>query len=191
MYLDAAVMDTEEALRTLTLIGTNSGHFDAHMRVTGKKQGEVQGESPRQHADGKPYHTILGYYLASGSPTDSASGSATVRRRYSALRVVRSSDSSSASLMSAFANNEELTEVEVTTYRAGGDSAKDALPMFKIHLENARVKSFTLMFGGALPNTGAVEIIEFAFRNILIEAAPQTKTGVRGDLKSFTDEWSE
>lgn len=190
MYLDAAVMDTEEALRTLTLIGTNAGHFDCHMHVIGQKQGEIKGESLRQHGDAKPYHAILGYYFAGGSPTDSASGLASGRRRYSALRVVRSSDSSSVSLMSAFSLNEGLTKVEVNSYRAGGDDAKDALPMFKIILENARVKTFTLMFGGALPNTGAVEIIEFAFRNITIEAAPQTKTGLRDGVKIFTDEWS-
>ena len=190
MYLDAAVMDTEEALRTLTLVGPKAGHFDTHMHVTGQKQGEIKGESLRQHGDGKPYHAILGYYLAAGSPTDSASGSATGRRRYSALRVVRSSDSSSSSLMSAFASNESLTIVELNSYKAGGDDAKDALPMFKITLKNARVKTFTLMFGGALPNMGAVEIIEFAFRNIQIEAAPQTKIGQRDGVKVFSDDWS-
>ena len=129
MYLDAAVMDMEEALRTLTLIGPKAGHFDTHMHVTGQKQGEIKGESIRQHGDRKPYHSILGYYIAAGSPTDSASGSATGRRRYSAMRIVRSSDSSSASLMSAFAQNEGLTTVELNSYRAGGDDAKDALLM--------------------------------------------------------------
>ena len=191
MYLDAAVMDTEEALRTLKLIGTKAGQFDTHMHITGQKQGEIKGESLRLHGDGKPYHAILGYYLAAGSPIDAASGSATGRRRYSALRVVRSSDSASASLMSAFAHNESLTIVELNSYKAGGDDAKDALPMFKITLKNARVKTCTLMFGGALPNMGAVEIIEFAFRNIQIEAAPQTKTGQRDGVKVFADDWSE
>ena len=190
MYLDAEVMDTEEALRTLKLLGTKAGQFDTHMHVKGKNQGEIKGESLRQHGDGKPYHAILGYYLAGGSPTDSASGSAMGRRRYSALRVVRSSDSCSASFMSAFATNEGL-DVELNNYRAGGDDAKDALPMFKITLENARVKTFTLMFGGALPNTGAVEIIEIAFRNIEIEAAPQTRIGQRDGVKTFSDTWSE
>ena len=92
--------------------------------------------------------------------------------------------------MSAFSQNEGL-DVELNNYRAGGDDAKDALPMFKITLENARVKTFTLMFGGALPNTGAVEIIEIAFRNIEIEAAPQTATGQRDGVKTFSDIWSE
>lgn len=188
MYLDAAVMDMDEALRTLTLIGTKVGQFDTHMQVTGKKQGEINGESARKHASGKPYHAIVGYYLAAGSPTDNASGSATGRRRYSAMRVVRSSDSATASIMNAFANNESLT-VELDSYRAGGDDSADALFHFK--LENARVKTYTLMFGGALPNTGMVEIIEFAYRKIEMEAAPQTKVGQRGGVKTFVDELSE
>lgn len=190
MYLDAAVMDMEEALRTLTLIGTKVGQFDTHMHVTGEKQGEIKGESERKHASGKLYHSIIGYYLAAGSPTDSASGSATGRRRYSAMRVVRSSDSSSASLMNAFSNNESLT-VELDSYRAGGDDSVDAQAMIHFKLENARVKTFTLMFGGALPNTGMVEIIEFAYRKIEMEAAPQTKAGQRGGVKTFQDVWSE
>ncbi len=189
MYLDAAVMDMEEALRTLTLIGAKVGQFDTHMHVTGQSQGPIKGESERKHASGSLYHAIVGYYLAAGSPTDSASGSATGRRRYSAMRVVRSSDSSSASLMNAFSHNESLTVV-LDSYRAGGDDSVDAQPMFHFKLENARVKTFTLMFGGALPSTGMVEIIEFAYRNIEIEAAPQTKVGQRGGVKSFQDDWS-
>lgn len=190
MYLDAAVMDMEEALRTLQLIGTRVGQFDTHMHVTGERQGEVKGESERQHASGNLYHAIIGYYLAAGSPTDSASGSATGRRRYSAMRVVRSSDSSSASLMNAFMNNESLTVV-LDSYRAGGDDSRDAQPMFHFKLENARVKTFTLMFGGALPNTGTLEIIEFAYRDIELQAAPQTKVGQRGGVKTFHDQWSQ
>ena len=190
MYLDAAVMDMDEALRTLQLIGAKVGQFDTHMHVTGERQGEVKGESDRKHASGSLYHAIVGYYLAAGSSTDNASGSATGRRRYSAMRVVRSSDSASASLMNAFSTNEPLTVV-LDSYRAGGDDSVDAQPMFHFKLENARVKTFTLMFGGALPNTGMVEIIEFAYRKIEMEAAPQTKAGQRGGVKTFADELSQ
>lgn len=188
MYLDAACMDMEEALRTLQLIGTKVGQHDAHMHITGVgRSGPIQGESVRQHDDGKPYHPIIGYYLSAGAPTDSASGSATGRRRYSAMRVVRSSDSSTSPFLQTFANNELLTVV-IKSYRAGGDDSKDTQPMFHFELKEARVKTFTLMFGGELPNTGAVEIIEFAFRRINIDAAPQTKVGQRGVPRPFDDD---
>ncbi len=186
MYLDAAVMDISEALQTLQLGGSKTGQLDLLMQVKGQKQGQIEGESTRKFIDGKLRHAILGYYLSAGSPTDSASGQATGRRRYSAMRVVRNSDSSTSSLMSAFATNEDLT-VMLDSYRAGGDDSKDASPMFHIELTEVRVKTFTMMSGGALPNTGAVEIIEFAFREIKMESAPQTKTGQRGAVKSFSD----
>lgn len=188
MYLDAAVMDMEEALRTLQLIGKTIGQFDTHMYIRGSR-GDVEGESERQHAGGGRYHAILGYYLSAGTPTDGASGSASGKRRHSAMRVVRSSDSSSAILLTAFQKNDDLT-VELSSYRAGGDDSKDAQPMFHFKLEHARVKTYTLMFGGALPNTGAIDIIEFAYRRIGLEAAAQTKTGQRGPLKIYDDDWT-
>jgi type VI secretion system Hcp family effector len=188
MYLDAACMDMEEAFRTLQLIGTKVGHLDAHMTVTGRA-GPIKSESVRLHGDGKPHHAIIGYYLAAGGATDSATGQSAGRRRYSAMRVVRSSDSSSTLLMNSFITNDTLT-VELKSYRAGGDNSKDAEPLFHFKLSDARVKTFTLMFGGALPNTGAVEIIEFAFRKIEGDASPQSNTGQSGAKNSFEDDWS-
>lgn len=189
MYLDAAVMDMEEALRTLEIVGAKMGQLDLLMRVKGQRQGQIQGESVRKFINDQPHHAILGYYLAAGSPTDSASGQSTGRRRYSAMRVVRNSDSSTSQLLNAFSTNEGLTVI-LDSYRAGGDDSKDASPMFHIELTEARVRSFTLMSGGALPNTGGVEIIEFAFREINMESGPQTNTGDRGAVKIFQDSLS-
>ena len=189
MYLDAAVMDMEEALRTLQLLGTRVGQFDTHMQVIANGK-PIESESLRQHDDGKPYHAIIGYYLSAGSPTDSATGSETESRRYSAMRVVRSSDSASPPFLHAFAKHQDLTVV-LNSYRAGGDDSKDAQPMFRFELKDARVKTFTFMFGGALPNTGAVEIIEFAFRRIYVAAASQTKVGQRGAPNSFEEDLTQ
>lgn len=186
MYLDSAVMDMDEALRTLEIVGTKSGQLDLLMQVKGVKQGEVEGESVRSHSDGKPRHDILGYYLSAGTPSDSESGQAAGRRRYSAMRVVRNSDATTSSLMSAFAYNEDLT-VELISYRAGGDNSKDAKPLFRIEMKKVRVKTFTLMMGGSLPGMGAVEIFELTFREIKIESAPQTNTGQRGGVRTFQD----
>lgn len=186
MYLDSAVMDMDEALRTLEIVGLKAGQLDLLMKVTGQKQGEIEGESTRSHSDGKPRHDILGYYLSAGTPSDSETGQAAGRRRYSAMRVVRSSDATTSSLMSAFASNEDLT-VELSSYRAGGDNSKDAEPMFRIEMKKVRVKTFTLMMGGALPGIGAVEIFELTFREIFVKSAPQTNTGQRGGVRTFQD----
>jgi type VI secretion system Hcp family effector len=187
MYIDAAVMDIDEALRTLEIVGTTAGQLDLLMQVKGSKQGEVEGESVRSHSDGKPRHDILGYYLSAGTPSDTESGQAAGRRRYSAMRVVRNSDASTSSLLSAFAHNEDLTTVELLSYRSGGDNTKDTKPLFRIEMKKVRVKTFTLMMGGSLPGMGAVEIIELNFREIKMESAPQTGTGQRGGVRTFED----
>jgi type VI secretion system Hcp family effector len=186
MYLDAAVMDMDEALRTLEIVGTKPGQLDLHMQVKGAKQGEIAGESIRRLSNGKPRHDIYGYFLSAGTPTDSQSGQASGRRRYSAMRVVRNSDASTSSLLSAFAGNEDLT-VDLFSYRAGGDNSQDSEPVFHIELKNVRVKTFTFMMGGALPGVGAVEIFELAFREILMHSAPQTAVGQRGGVRTFHD----
>jgi type VI protein secretion system component Hcp len=190
MSFDAAVMDMDEALRTLELIGTSSGQIDLVMHINAKRAGDIEGESSRKYADKKPRHEILGYYFAAGSPSDAGSGQAAGRRRYSALRIVRNSDAATAPLMSAFATNDSLT-VELASYKAGGDNSEDAQPHHKIVLEHARVKTFTLMSGGALPNSGAIEIIELLFRKVKIESAPQQKSGQRGGVRTFEDSLGE
>ena len=187
MYIGPMVMSMEEALRTLEVVGTKMGQLDLFMQVNGQKQGPIEGESVREFSNGKPHHhAILGYYLAAGSPTDSASGQAAGRRRYSAMRVVRNSDSSTSPLLTAFSTNEGLT-VFLDSYRAGGEDSKETSPVIHIELTEARVRSFTLMSGGALPNTGGVEIIEFAFREIRMESRPQTIKGELGAVKTFQD----
>jgi type VI protein secretion system component Hcp len=190
MSLETAMMDIDEALRTLEIVGSKSGQIDLVMQVKTQRAGDIEGESPRKYKDGKPRHEVLGYYFAAGTPSDAGSGQSTGRRRYSALRIVRNTDASTASLMSAFATNDNLT-VDLSSYKAGGDDSKDAQPTFRILLKNARVKTFTLLGGGALPNTGAVEIIELHFRTVTIESAPQQKTGDRGGVRVFEDTLSE
>jgi type VI secretion system Hcp family effector len=186
MYLDAAVMDMDEALRTLEIVGTKAGQLDLVMQVTGSVQGDVVGESIREYRDKKPRLDILGYYLSAGTPSDSESGQAAGRRRYSAMRVVRNSDATTSSLLKAFSRNEELT-VELASYRAGGDKSDKADPLFRIEMKKVRVKTFTVMMGGSLPGVGAVEIIELTFREITIVSAPQTATGQRGGARTFQD----
>ena len=188
MTVDTAVMDMEEALRTLGIVGKLTdkvGHLDVYMKIKTQRSGDVEAESPRKFADGKPRHQLLGYYFSAGSPTDVGSGAATGRRRYSAVRVVRNSDAATAKMLSAFATNDKVT-VEVSSYKAGGADS----PSFRMELGDARVKSYTLLAGGALYGSGAMDIIEFVFRTVAIDTAPQTASGQRGAVRSFMDEAS-
>jgi type VI protein secretion system component Hcp len=185
MTVHLAVMDFSDALRTLELIGNSS--LDMVMLVQTDRGGDVPSESARDFGDSRPRHSIAGYYMGAGQHADASSSR---RRYYSAVRVVRNIDAATPSLLSAFKSNDNM-EIELSTYKAGGDSSPSALPHFKMILKGAKVKTYTLLSGGALPNAGCFEIIELVFRNIKIEAAPQSSTGQRGAVNTFNDELSE
>ena len=125
--------------------------------------------------------------MAAGQHADAGSSR---RRYYSAVRVVRNIDSATPPLLSAFKKNDNL-EVELSGFKAGGDNSPHMLPYFELILTGAKVKTYTLLSGGALPNAGCFEVIEFVFRNIEISASTQTSTGQLGPTKTFTDEQSE
>jgi type VI secretion system Hcp family effector len=186
----AAFMELDEALRTLKLVGAGNSQLDIVMQVKAQRAGEIEGESDRQYHDGKARHDVCGYYFSSGTPSDAGSGQIKGRRRYSAVRIVRNSDAATAKLMSAFATNDQLT-VELASFRSGGDKSKDLKPMFSIRLENARVKTFTVLSGGTVEGTGIMEVIELLFRTITVESAPQQKAGQTGAISTFKDTLGE
>jgi type VI protein secretion system component Hcp len=188
MYVSdtAAFMELSEAQKTIDLINGKNSQLDVVMQVKTQRAGEIEGESGRKYADGKPRHDILGYYFSSGAPSDAGTGRIKGRRRYSAVRIVRNSDAATSKLLSAFSTNDQLT-VELASFRAGGDMIKEMKPMFLIKLEDARVKTFTIMSSGLLPGSGAVEIIELLFRTITVESAPQTHAGQTGAISTFKD----
>lgn len=182
----AAFMELDEVQKTLSLIGPNDGQFDILMQVKSQRAGEIEGESDRKFHDSKPRHNIMGYYFSAGTPSDAGTGQVKGRRRYSAVRVVRNCDASTAKLMSAFATNDQVT-VELSSFRSGGDASKDLKPTFNVKLEDVRIKTYTVLSSGNMPGTGNVEIIELLFRSIAIESAAQTETGLTGARSTFKD----
>ena len=183
MNLEADVLDMQEALRTLEMIGKEN---DLWMHVESERAGDVKGESDRIFIDQKSRLEPLGYYISGGSLTDSTGSKSKGRRQYSSLRILRATDAATASLMALFGANDDIT-VELSKFKAGGDVSKDLQPTFAITIKKARVKTYTLLSGGGAHTDVAVEIIEFAFRTIKIESAPQTSTGLRGAVRSFSD----
>ena len=84
-------------------------------------------------------------------------------------------------MLSMFATNDNIT-VELATFKAGGDAmSKDAQPILKICLKQARIRTYTLLGGGAVG--GAVEIVEFTFRELEITSSPQQASGKRGAVR--------
>ena len=186
MPADTTVMELDDALKTLALVGRGNSHLDTVMQVKTQRAGEIEGESTRRFQDGKPRIDLLGYYFAGGTPTDVGTGQATGRRRYAAVRIVRSSDAGSASLLSAFATNDKVT-VRLSSFKSGGQDTANTDPVFSMELKDARIKAFAILGGGALPGSGAMDVIEVVFRSISMESAPQAHSGQRGAVRTFTD----
>lgn len=185
MSFEPIGLDLNEALRTLDLVRSDNNPLDIVMQVKGARVGQIEGESDRVFEDGKPRMEVTGYYFAALSPTDQGTGQSTGKRRYSSLRVVRQTDAATASMLSMFATNDNIT-VELATYKAGGDAlTKNTQPILRINLKAARIRTYTLLGGGAVG--GAVEIVEFTFRELEINSAPQQGSGKRGAVRTFAD----
>jgi hypothetical protein len=177
----------EEALRIASMVGSrSSGDLDVVMYVKSKRAGDIVGESEKGYADGKPRIPVLGYYLSSGARTDAGTGQTTGYRAYSDLTVLMQTNVATSSMMSSFGVNDELT-IELNTFKTGGDQLKDMQSKFTLKLEDARVKTYTLLNGSALPDSGSLDIVQFHFRKITVESAPQTWTGQRGSVRTFSD----
>ncbi len=179
-------LELDEALRSVELVGKQNGQLDVWMQVNTKRAGDVDGEAVRKFGDGKPRLEVLGYYMSAGTSSDAGSDRSNGRRRYSAVRVIRNCDAATATLLSSLKGDDNIT-VKLESYRAGGDVSKDMQSKFSILLENARLRTYTVLNGGAMPNSGAVEILEFSFRNITVDSSPQTATGQRGAVRTFQD----
>jgi type VI protein secretion system component Hcp len=179
-------LELDEALRSLDLVGRNNGEMDVWMQVNTKRGGDVVGEADRSFSDGKPRVEVLGYYMSAGTSSDAGADRSNGRRRYSAVRVIRNCDAATSTLLSGLKGDDNFT-VKLESYRAGGDVSQKMLPKFSILLENARLRTYTVLNGGAMPNSGAVEILEFSFRNITVDSSPQTAAGQRGAMRTFTD----
>jgi type VI secretion system secreted protein Hcp len=152
---------------------------DAYLSVRTKRAGELKGEvSAKGHENAIEVH---GFQFGVAASSAIGSGQATARRQYKHLVVVKRLDSSSTSLMSALATNDEVKELKLAL-RKPGDSQED---FFTITLAGARVVGVDLDFD----ETGeAVERAAFAFTKIDVEYRVQGKDGILGAASTFADE---
>lgn len=186
MHSSYAGLSTDEVLRTLEMVRGDATSLDIVMYVKSKRSGDIQSESDRIFADNKPRMELIGYFLTTEIPTDQRSGEASSKRQYAPLRIVRNADAASSSMLSIFATNDDIS-IDISVYRAGGDAkTKDAQPMLRVALKKVRIRTYTMLVGGVV-GSGAIEMIDFAFREIDVESAPQTNTGKRGGVRTFSD----
>ena len=152
---------------------------DAYLSVRTKRAGELKGEvSAKGHENSIEVH---GFEFGITASSAIGSGQATARRQYKHLVVTKRLDSSSTSLMSALATNDEVKELKLAL-RKPGDGQDD---FFTITLAGARVVGLDLDFDAS---GEAVERASFAFTKIDVEYRVQGASGILGAASTFTDE---
>ena len=152
---------------------------DAYLSVRTKRAGELKGEvSAKGHENSIEVH---GFQFGVAASSAIGSGQATARRQYKHLVVTKRLDSSSTSLMSALATNDEIKELKLSL-RKPGLGQED---FFTITLSGARVVGLDIDFdaGGE-----TVERASFAFTKIDVEYRVQGADGILGAASTFADE---
>lgn len=171
-------LDPDEALRLLShMSGESDNDF---VMLIENKGAVVEGESKREYEDGKQRMDIAGYWHRLDVVTPPGASKGKVRN--SAFAVVRNCDAATASIASMLKNQDSDIKVQVSVFKAGGDSSKDMQPMLEYLLEGARVRLHSMLTGGT-PRR-ACEIILFGYRKIEIRSAPQKSSGQRGAVRS-------
>lgn len=152
---------------------------DAYLSVRTKRAGELKGEvSAKGHENAIEIH---GFEFGVAASSAIGSGQATGRRQYKHLVVTKRLDSSSTSLMSALATNDEIKELKLAL-RKPGEGQED---FFTITLAGARVVGVDLDFDAS---GETVERASFAFTKIDVEYRVQGANGILGAASTFTDE---
>jgi len=173
-------LDPDEALRLLDhMSGESSNDF---LMLIESKGTAVEGESKRAFDDGKQRMHIAGYsYLAE---VQTPPGASKGQVRLSSLIVVRECDAASASIASLLKNQESDLKVQVSVFKASGDSSKEQQPTLELHLEGARITTHAMLTGGN-PRRPC-EIIYFMPRKLELKSAPQQESGLRGAVRTCT-----
>ncbi|MDM0044953.1 type VI secretion system tube protein Hcp [Variovorax dokdonensis] len=171
-------LDPDEALRLLDHMSGESGN-DFLMLIESKGS-PVEGDSKRKFEDGKQRMRIAGYsYLSEiRRPPGSTKGQVAM----SAMIVVRECDAATATIASLLKNQESDLKVQISIFKAGGDSSSEQQPMLEFMLEEARIDTQAILTGGN-PRRPC-EIIYFMPRKMEIRSAPQQQTGLRGAVRT-------
>ena len=72
--------------------------------------------------------------------------------------------------------------MQVSVFKAGGDSSKDQQPTLELVLEGARITTHCMLTGGT-PRRPC-EIIYFMPRKLELKSAPQQQSGLRGAVRT-------
>lgn len=172
------ILNPEEALRLLDhLSGESENDF---VMMIENKGAVVEGESVRDYEDGKKRMDIGGYVYCAEMVVPPGGSKGKVRNN--TFIVIRDCDAATASVASLLKNQDSEIKVQVSVFKAGGDSSKDMQPTLEFVLEGARVTLHSIVTGGRPKRP--CEIIFLQYRKIEIKSAPQQGTGARGAVRT-------
>jgi type VI secretion system secreted protein Hcp len=159
---------------TLYAGAATAGIVHIEMKITGVRTGIFKGDSPQKgHED---EILVSSYQFEVVTPRDPQTGLPTGRRQYQPIHVTKEMNQSSPQILSAVANNENLSTVVLdfwTTNRSGKESI-----YYRVKLTNASISSVKQFSAGQTVN----EDIGFTFQKIEQESL----TG----KTLFTDDWN-
>ncbi|MDN3920029.1 Hcp family type VI secretion system effector [Roseateles violae] len=162
------------------LLGATAGAgADIYLSIRTKRAGELKGEaSAKGHQNAIAAH---GFRFGVSAGSALGSGQATARRQYKQLVVSKRLDSSSTSLMSVLATNDEIKDLRLALRKPGGDQDD----FFTLSLSGARVVGLDL---DCNEHGETLEQVSFAFTRVEIEYRVQGSDGVLGAANRFSDE---
>ncbi|MBY4595605.1 type VI secretion system tube protein Hcp [Ottowia caeni] len=161
-----------ERLRSLS--HDESSGFHMVLELTGDAQGPIKAE------DGTPQLPVVGFEWGLSSASSTTPEKATGRRQYRPLFITRRCDAATASIMSGLSRNEGM-KATLSVF----ESNTDKQAVWKLELKKARLIQHITHTGG--PVGGAQEILALAGLEFSLETAPQTSSGIRGGVRTFTD----
>jgi type VI secretion system secreted protein Hcp len=109
--------------------------LNAYMRITGAVQGEIKGSVTQAGREDSILVNAMAHQLA--SPFDSSSGLPSGKRQHGPIIVTKEIDRATVPLVNAWANNENLTDVEIRFWQPSPSGAE--FQYYTIELVNANV----------------------------------------------------
>jgi type VI secretion system secreted protein Hcp len=162
--------------------GSGGGVVDMFVKMTGRKQGVIKGESEDAKHIGEidivTYHWgVVQGFSVQGLPTG--------KRQYSKFTFAMRSQVATPKLLSCCATNESLTEVVITCRKAGG-TQQEYMKWTLTNASVAEVKSGYLYPDQIIP----YDEVSLVFQKIQLEYKPQKADGTLGAGVLFADDWS-
>ena len=146
-----------------TLLGVGQASaLDAYMRLTGESQGEIRGCVTDLGRENSIQLTAFGHSVI--SPRDAASGLPTGKRQHKPITVrMDVGCRSTPGLYNAFANNENITSLEIRFWRP--NRLGKLLQIYTIQLTNASISGISSSAAGA---EGLTElVVSFTYQSIV------------------------